>query len=48
MRRVRVPGGWLYQAERHDWTEVQRAGEPASITSGWHPPVFVPEVDRGA
>lgn len=37
LRRVKVPGGWLYQVE---WKEYDGGGRVK--TRGWHPPTFVP------
>jgi len=36
VRRFRVPWGWLYQVE-------MRVERDARVTTGWHPPVFVPD-----
>lgn len=40
-RRLRVPGGWLYQIEGGDVTTV--SGNPIYERIGWHQPVFVPD-----
>jgi hypothetical protein len=37
VRRVRVPGGYLYQVEHH-----VEADDNAITWIEWHPPVFVP------
>ena len=42
-RRLRVPGGWLYQVEHHMQIEPIEA-RPGQNCYGWHAPVFVPEV----
>ena len=42
VRRTSVPGGWLYQVERFDSTESVQHDGKRTHTSGWHPPVFVP------
>jgi hypothetical protein len=36
VRRLRVPGGWLYQVESHEIVAGTR-----TVTRVWHPPVFV-------
>jgi hypothetical protein len=47
VRRLAVPGGWLYQV--YGWNEQRsNSTEVADYTmSGWHPPVFVPDLDAG-
>jgi hypothetical protein len=45
IRRLRVPGGWLYQvSDRPIFT-----GEfiQSIVDMAWHPPVFVPETKEG-
>lgn len=44
VRRMAVPGGWLYQVERANLHSPGRVGEPSTSTYGWSSPVFVPEV----
>lgn len=41
-RRLRVPGGWLYQTEHGAFVDPVEA-RPGYWMNGWHPPVFVPE-----
>lgn len=51
-RRLRVPGGWLYQIEI---TEVVRLFDDRNsnvqssyqMRDGYHPPVFVPDPSSG-
>lgn len=43
VRRLAVPGGWLYQTEIDQLHEVLRVGEDSTRVIGWHPPVFVPD-----
>jgi hypothetical protein len=37
VRRLLVPGGWLYQVESYELLSGARV-----VTRCWHPPVFVP------
>lgn len=48
VRRMPVPGGWLYQVETWLWHHPGRDGEPVTYTSGWSPPVFVPTAQEGS
>lgn len=43
VRRLCVPGGWLYQVEldEHVYSEASDDPGPAYTREGWHPPVFV-------
>lgn len=41
VRRIAVPGGWLYQVEMH-MTSDPVTCEPGVNHSGWSQPVFVP------
>lgn len=41
VRRLAVPGGWLYQVEHHQRMEPI-ANESGHWIYGWHAPVFVP------
>lgn len=41
MRRFRVPGGWLYQVERQNWSTA--SNQANTDEWGWHQPVFVPD-----
>lgn len=43
VRRLRVPGGWLYQVVHHAFVEPVD-GKPGQWLYGWHAPVFVPDV----
>lgn len=36
VRRLAVPGGWLYQVESYELLSGSRV-----VTRCWHPPVFV-------
>ena len=42
--RFAVPGGWLYQVELQNWTASGHYQPETSSHTGWHPPVFVPDV----
>lgn len=42
VRRMAVPGGWLYQVEIDHRMEKHGDGEVANLF-GWLPPVFVPD-----
>jgi hypothetical protein len=42
VRRIAVPGGWLYQVENCSRSESEEHGVSVIHHSGWHPPVFVP------
>lgn len=42
IRRIRVPGGWLYQVEHH----VEAGSDNQIRFVDWHPPVFVAEMHR--
>ena len=44
VRRLRVPGGWLYQVEHHAFVDPVEA-RPGHWIHGWHAPVFVPDVN---
>lgn len=44
VRRMRVPGGWLYQVALVTTIEHHEHGKAGSVIYGWQPPVFVPEV----
>lgn len=46
-RRLRVPGGWLYQTECSMHVEPV-ANVPGYNLWGYHPPVFVPDPPSGA
>lgn len=41
VRRLRVPGGWLYQVELEDRTESTHTDQPTTFRYGWNAPVFV-------
>jgi hypothetical protein len=41
VRRMRVPGGWLYQVEYIGTLESAGTAEARKYIEGWHPPVFV-------
>jgi hypothetical protein len=41
VRRLAVPGGWLYQVESNDIDD----GNGTAIVAMWHPPVFVANTD---
>lgn len=42
VRRMAVPGGWLYQVELYMVHNPRVKGEVSSSTHGWTAPVFVP------
>lgn len=41
VRRLAVPGGWLYQVEDRTHAVAGRVGDPNSWSFGWTAPVFV-------
>jgi len=43
VRRLAVPGGWLYQVERFERREAVNADTSDVFVSGWSDPVFVPD-----
>lgn len=45
VRRMLVPGGWLYQVEHHQ-TMHPISAEPGHYVLGWHAPVFVPDAGK--
>lgn len=42
VRRLKVPGGWLYQVEHRFFLDPVES-RPGFWAHGWHAPVFVPE-----
>ena len=46
VRRLGVPGGWLYQVAYADSEESTANGVPRIYHIGWHPPVFVADAVR--
>jgi hypothetical protein len=49
VRRLRIPGGWLYQVELDErvYSEASDGPGPDYTREGWHPPVFVPFAGDG-
>jgi hypothetical protein len=44
IRRLKVPGGWLYQVESTTYVEMIEPNPSAGYYEhGWHTPVFVPD-----
>lgn len=46
VRRLRVPGGWLYQTSYLEWVESGDLIRNIHPVYRWHPPVFVADEEH--